>query len=290
MDPNLKNRLTFGPILLGGLLLILWLDWWLEGQTGIKGIGLLTILLAVMPLANIELARLFAAERAEPFKIISSLGGGLIVLHGFFTQFGWFQPISASTFAFLIAGVTLAAAIRKVAAKQTDEAILAMAGTLLATMYLGGLAWFLIAMRVKVGATEPPFKGTTFHIVMVLLCVKFTDIGAFTFGKLFGKHKLIPFLSPGKTWEGLAGGLLTAGLVGMACAPFLDLHVWWKGAIFGVVIGAVGQAGDLLESLMKRDADVKDSSQMLPGFGGVLDVIDSPLVAAPVAYLLFGLL
>ncbi|MEL7238219.1 MAG: phosphatidate cytidylyltransferase, partial [Planctomycetota bacterium] len=109
-------------------------------------------------------------------------------------------------------------------------------------------------------------------------------------GKSLGKHKLIPFLSPGKTWEGLAGGVVTAALVGAACAPGLDLLTWWKGAIFGAVIGVVGQAGDLLESLMKRDADVKDSSQLLPGFGGVLDVIDSPLVAAPVAYLLFGLL
>ncbi|MEL7240073.1 MAG: hypothetical protein AAGK78_14545, partial [Planctomycetota bacterium] len=174
MDANLKSRLTFGPLLLAGLLGVLWLDWFIEVRTatydaggvlveaGIKGVGLLAILLLVLPLANVELARLFAAEKATPFRLLSSIGGGLILLHGFATQFAWFQPIAASTLAFLITGVTLAAALRKVAAKQTELAILAMAGTLLATMYLGGLAWFLIALRVKVGAVEPPFIGTTF--------------------------------------------------------------------------------------------------------------------------------
>ena len=109
--------------------------------------------------------------------------------------------------------------------------------------------------------------------------VKFTDIGAYFGGRAFGKHKLIFWLSPGKTWEGLFFGLLTAGLVGVPFAALgLPAHVpWWKGFIFGVVIGGIGQLGDLLESLMKRDAEVKDSRQLVPGFGGILDIIDSPL-------------
>ena len=124
---------------------------------------------------------------------------------------------------------------------------------------------------------------------MVLLCVKFTDIGAFFTGKSIGRHKLIGWLSPGKTWEGLAGGLVVAAAVGAICAPWLPELDWIKGALFGAILGLVGQGGDLLESLMKRDADVKDSGGSIPGFGGVLDVIDSPLMAAPVAYLLFSL-
>ena len=290
MEANLRNRLTLGPILLGGVLGVLILDWWIERAAGVKGVGLLIILALVLPLANIELARLFAAEHMKPYRLLAAFFGSLLVVHAFCTQFDPFKPVAASTLALIIAAVPLAAALRKASGRTTDEAIQKMGGTLLATMYLGGLAWFLMALRVKEGTQERAFTGTTMHIVMILLCVKFTDIGAYFTGKAIGRHKLIFWLSPGKTWEGLVGGVLTAAVVGAACSPFVEGLDWWKGALFGAIIGAVGQAGDLLESLMKRDAQVKDSGSMLPGFGGVLDVIDSPLVAAPVAYLLFGLI
>jgi phosphatidate cytidylyltransferase len=87
--------------------------------------------------------------------------------------------------------------------------------------------------------------------------------------------------------------LATAALVGLGCSlvwpQALSTLTWPKALLFGIVIGGVGQAGDLLESLMKRDAQVKDSGDIIPGFGGLLDVIDSPLLAAPAAYLLFSL-
>src|SRR6185295_17650672 len=94
-----------------------------------------------------------------------------------------------------------------------------------------------------------------------------------------------------KTWEGLACGVLLSGIIGALFTPFFLHHMktaWWKGFIISALLGAIGQAGDLLESMMKRDADVKDSGKLIPGFGGVLDVIDSPLLAAPFAYLLFS--
>jgi phosphatidate cytidylyltransferase len=130
-------------------------------------------------------------------------------------------------------------------------------------------------------------------LVMVLLVVKATDIGAFFGGRAIGRHKLIPWLSPGKTWEGLICGVLFSALVGALLARYIGLPdfrlTWWKGLIFGAVLGGIGQAGDLLESLMKRDAEVKDSGALVPGFGGILDIIDSPLLAAPFAYLMFSL-
>jgi phosphatidate cytidylyltransferase len=260
---------------------------------GVAGVGLLILLMIILPLATQEVARLFTAENVQPYRFISAAGSGSIVIHAFLTQFPNFRNVAASSLAFIIVFVMLFAALRRAWTKSTQGAIVAMAGTVLATLYLGGLGWFLMALRVKHSFKASGVQGSTMIIVMILLVVKFTDIGAFFGGKAFGKHKLIPWLSPGKTWEGLFFGMLTAGGIGALLATRIGIPTyslpWWKGFIFGVVIGGIGQLGDLLESLMKRDAEVKDSGKLIPGFGGILDVIDSPLLAAPFAYLMFSL-
>ncbi|MDB5290323.1 MAG: hypothetical protein JWL69_1564 [Phycisphaerales bacterium] len=301
MEKALRNRLTFGPLMLGGLFLLLWLDhaaerWTREpfarathnpNRAGIQGLGLLVLLILLLPLATRELAVLFTAEKVRPYRIIAALGSGALALHAFLTQFEWFSVIAASTLAFIVVFVMIAAALRRAWSRQAHDAIVSMAGTVLATLYLGGLGWFLMALRVKHSAH---FTGSTMLILTILVVVKSTDIGAYFGGRAFGRHKLIPWLSPGKTWEGLACGVLFSGMIGALFAPHIPhIHpAWWEGFILGVVIGGVGQAGDLLESLMKRDAEVKDSGQVVPGFGGILDIIDSPLLAAPFAYLLFS--
>ncbi|QOV90711.1 phosphatidate cytidylyltransferase [Humisphaera borealis] len=317
MEASLRNRLTFGPIMLLGLVGLLWLDANFQGMTrqwtqdyfgyrqfepnkfempsGVGGLGLLIILAIVLPIATKEIGTLFAAERVKPYPLIAALGSGAIVLHAFLTQFPPFKVVAASALAFIVAFIPLLAALRRAWDKQTQEAIVRMAGTVLASLYLGGLGWFLMAIRVKQGQGESGFKGTTAIILMILLMVKFTDIGAYFGGRALGRHKLIPWLSPGKTWEGLFCGLATAAGVGALFALGAGTNgipanwVWWRGVVFGVVIGGIGQAGDLLESMMKRDAEVKDSGKLVPGFGGVLDIIDSPLLAAPFAYLMFSL-
>jgi phosphatidate cytidylyltransferase len=298
MEAALRNRLTLGPLMMLFLLAVLWIDHASQAWTqtaslphGVKGIGITALLLLLVPLAIRELATLFTAEHVRPYRTIAVLGSSLILLHAFATQFDRFKPIAASSFATIIVSVMLLAAFQRALVKQTQDAIVHMAGTVLAVLYMGGLAWFLLALRVKTGTTlfNHPFNGTTAHIVMILLCVKSTDIGAFFTGRAIGKHKLIFWLSPGKTWEGLAGGLVLAAIVGAICARWIFQFEWYKGALFGALIGGVGQLGDLLESMMKRDAEVKDSGSLVPGFGGVLDIMDSPLLAAPFAYLLFSL-
>ena len=303
MEAALRNRLTFGPLMLAGLFGLLFLDHAIEGWTkhwqwfqsltdehsGLQGVGILVLLMLILPLATSELALLLTAERVRPYRIIAGAGSGALALHAFLTQFEQFRLVAASTLAFIVVFVMIAAALRRAAEKQTHDAIVRMAGTVLATLYLGGLAWFLMAIRVK---RSPHFEGSTWMVLMILIIVKSTDIGAYFGGRALGRHKLIPWLSPGKTWEGLICGVLTAGAIGAAMGwrmPNHDMRLaWWKGFVFGVVIGAIGQVGDLLESLMKRDAQVKDSGRLIPGFGGILDVIDSPLFAAPFAYLLFS--
>jgi phosphatidate cytidylyltransferase len=304
MEQALRNRLTYGPMMLLAVFGLLYLDWWVQARTygrvhdagrvyGVGGVGLLLVLMLILPPAIIELAHLFAAERVQPYRFIAAAGSAALAFHAFLTQFDWFQPVAASTLAFIIVMTMLFAALRRAWVRETQEAIHHMAGTVLAMLYLGGLGWFIMAIRVKHAVWpngQPRFVGSTGVILMIILVVKSTDIGAYFGGRALGKHKLIPWLSPGKTWEGLFFGMLTAGGIGAICATRLEGLVWWKGLIFGVVIGGIGQLGDLLESLMKRDAEVKDSGKLIPGFGGVLDVIDSPLLAAPFAYLMFSLL
>jgi phosphatidate cytidylyltransferase len=104
---------------------------------------------------------------------------------------------------------------------------------------------------------------------------------------MFGKHKFSPKISPGKTWEGMAGAIVFAMIVAVLFAAVLGIMKVWQAAIFGLCFAFIGQFGDLAESMIKRDAAQKDSSDSVPGFGGVLDVIDSPLAAAPFVYLFF---
>jgi phosphatidate cytidylyltransferase len=134
-------------------------------------------------------------------------------------------------------------------------------------------------------------------IASLAIVVKMCDIGAYTFGRLLGRRKMTPVLSPGKTWEGAVGGLAFACLGSWLAlnwlAPALSAGLaprsaWcWLG--YGLFVGIAGILGDLAEPLIKRDVGRKDSSAWMPGFGGVLDLLDSVLFAAPVAFLCWKL-
>ena len=155
-----------------------------------------------------------------------------------------------------------------------------------------GLFSYIYAMRYHdyaVGAAA----GTVLVFLPVLITWA-TDVGAYTFGRTFGKKKLIPSVSPGKTVEGAVGGL---GLAIVICLvyvrfilmPYAQLGLTIQGAVlFAIVISVAAQTGDLAESLLKREAGVKDSSRILPGHGGILDRFDSLLFVMPIALLLLG--
>ena len=135
--------------------------------------------------------------------------------------------------------------------------------------------------------------GTLVAVLPVLLTWA-TDIGAYTFGRMFGKKKLMPSVSPGKTIAGAVGGLVLTVIVCLlyvrfALIPYAQLGLTIQGAIlFGVIVSVAGQTGDLAESLLKREAGVKDSSTLLPGHGGILDRFDSLLFVLPIAFLVLG--
>jgi phosphatidate cytidylyltransferase len=128
------------------------------------------------------------------------------------------------------------------------------------------------------------------RLVTFILVVVMSDTGGYVFGVLMGKHPMAPRISPKKSWEGLVGSLVFGVASGVAMAV-LGLKVpVWIGVLIGVALVAVGTCGDLIESMVKRDLGIKDMSSFLPGHGGVMDRLDSLLVAAPVAWLIMYVL
>lgn len=127
------------------------------------------------------------------------------------------------------------------------------------------------------------------RFLAIILCVVASDTGAYATGSLIGRHKMAPHISPAKTWEGLAGGVVLTAAVGVASAVWLLGTWWWVGAILGVLVSMAATVGDLVESLIKRDAGIKDMSNFLPGHGGVMDRLDSMLLATPVGWIILHL-
>ena len=128
------------------------------------------------------------------------------------------------------------------------------------------------------------------RLVTFLLIVVMNDTGGYVAGVLFGKHPMVPKISPKKSWEGLGGSLVFGTAAGVCMAVFLLDVPFWVGIVLGVSLVAAGTCGDLIESIIKRDLGIKDMSSFLPGHGGVMDRLDSLLIAAPVAWLIMYLL
>jgi phosphatidate cytidylyltransferase len=162
----------------------------------------------------------------------------------------------------------------------TKSVMVNCGSNIFAIMYIGILSSFAVGIRISFGV---------WPLLMCVFVVKCTDIGAYTFGSLFGRHKFSPGISPNKTWEGMAGGVLLATIAAILFATMCGIMDLPLAILFGVCFAFIGQLGDLAESMLKRDAELKDSASKVPGYGGILDVIDSPLVAGVFAYLYFML-
>jgi len=155
-------------------------------------------------------------------------------------------------------------------------------------VYLGLLPSFLIQLR-WIGSDVNPYIGL-YCLGITITVTKCCDIGAYFTGKLFGRHLMTPLLSPKKTWEGFTGGILFSAGVAFMWTKFFPntpLCCTLASVAFGVIIGLGGVFADLVESLIKRDLSTKDASQVIPGFGGILDLLDSLLLIGPIAWLFF---
>ncbi|WP_349897309.1 phosphatidate cytidylyltransferase [Parafrigoribacterium soli] len=154
-----------------------------------------------------------------------------------------------------------------------------LAAGALVLVYVPFLASFAVLLDSK--------EGGEWWTLAFLILVIAVDTGAYASGLLFGKHPMAPRISPKKTWEGLAGSVVTALIGGVLLSVFMLQQEWWFGLIFGAVIAFTATTGDLTESLIKRDLGIKDISTWLPGHGGLLDRLDSILPSAAAAYALF---
>jgi len=297
----LKHRLITGPILIIALLAIVWLDDYLDTyeiagtflqdvfrdrDTPPRGILLFIVALFITPLAALELSTIFEASGIMTRRWLTALAATL--------GLGLSYCVKADTEAIVAVAIVstgiiivFVVSLLTFSRQQNVEGVVAAAGAVVfAMVYLGLMIGFLLALRRSHSA---------WWIVGVILTTKSCDTGAYFTGRAIGRHKMIPWLSPGKTWEGLAGGVVMGMLVGFGLAVAsrklgaTDHVPWWLGLVGGFLFAVVGQFGDLTMSLLKRGAGIKDSSSILPGLGGVLDVLDSPLMVAPVAFWLLEL-
>ena len=217
--------------------------------------------LTLLRKANIPVYRLFGVVMGIGVPIIAYMESGL-------TQSG--------EVLFLVLGC-LFIFVLQFFHKDHSQALVGIALTLFGILYISWFLSFLIKIRF--------LEGGMLWTAYLLAVTKAADIGAYCMGSLFGRHSLIPHISPRKSIEGTLGGLLTSVIVSVAFSRYLPLqfsllHV----VVLGLLIGAVGQIGDLSESLMKRFCQTKDSGNLLPGMGGVLDAVDSILFTAPIFY------
>jgi phosphatidate cytidylyltransferase len=235
------------------------------------------------PIATLALAALFAVLAFDEYRRIAlalgarvdaGIGGAAVVLACAMTS-GMPEPLPSMLGVLLLAAL-IAAGATAVGQGRPGPGVLAdTAATLFAPIYIGLPLGALAAVR-QIGGREA--------VGLLALAIIVSDSGQYYTGRAFGRRPLAPSISPKKTMEGAIGGVVVATLAMMIVGRYVFTSPLWLLALLGAAIALLGIVGDLFESLLKRSAGVKDSSNLIPGHGGVLDRIDSWLFAAPVYY------
>jgi phosphatidate cytidylyltransferase len=288
MDANLVRRVGFAVVAIPLALLLIWYG----------GLPLVLLLVAAATLATRELFDLAERQQIRPARVLGLVSAAAI------SPIVYAAIASPETLAVVDAAWPYAAAIWLITIltwalltrAPTDRPLAAAGVTVLAVAYAGALPAFLLDMRHH-GHGLRSWAGAWlvfFPLVVTWVC----DTAAMFGGRAFGGAKLAPTVSPGKTRSGslagVVGSLAVAPVFAAAVFPRVGVDVpLWQLLVVAAVLGVIGQIGDLAESLFKREAGVKDSSQLIPGHGGVLDRLDSLYFVIPAAaamYRAFGIL
>jgi CDP-diglyceride synthetase len=274
------TRIFIGILLIGSLLGLIYADEhftgavveWLPNQhIPAGGVLFAASALIILPLLSLELSRLLRAINTAAPKFAWTLSVALCAfVAGSTWQFQW-------NFVALVAGATLllalAPAVLAATQKKWHAALTIFGYWVLISIWIGWLPACWIEVRSNIPA---------WALAWAVLTVKSGDIGAYFTGVAFGKNRMAAWVSPKKSWEGLAGGIILSCVVGAALTNALGQSIL-VGVAFGALAAFIGMLGDLSESILKREAQAKDSGRILPGMGGIFDVMDSLLPTAPLA-------
>jgi phosphatidate cytidylyltransferase len=266
---------------------------------GVPGVWLWPLPLLLTAMAVAEVLDLLRTKNLRPAAWSVYTGSLLVIAAGmvplFWNQIGNSKASDSPLGAFgwpilaMATSVALAFVAEMMRYREPGQAVVNVALAVFTIAYVSLLMTFLFALRL-----HHDNRWGMAALISLIFVTKMSDTGAYTCGRMFGRHKMAPLLSPKKTIEGGIGGVATACLcswlffywmVPMIVGPDATRPAWWGCLVYGIVVAVAGIVGDLSESLLKRDMERKDSSTWIPGLGGVLDVLDSLLVAAPAAYL-----
>jgi phosphatidate cytidylyltransferase len=284
---NLRLRLITAAILIPP---VLWAIF-----TG--GLIYVVIVMGIAALGTNEFYNFLGAKGARPSRVIGTAAAAalpLVVYVG--------DPFYATS---LMTAVLLGVMILQLARTQIVEAIVSISATFFGVVYVGWLLSHAVSVRFiqadlvqrygDVAAIAVHPDAGIFFMLLCLIAALGCDVGAYFVGRAYGQRKLAPSISPNKTLEGAFGGVLTGAALSILVKLVFDHLIpgelsinfgFTATLLFALAIASVGILGDLVESVLKRDADLKDAGKLLPGVGGVLDRIDSALFAIPVTYYL----
>jgi phosphatidate cytidylyltransferase len=272
------KRLAFSVV---GAPAVIWLVW-------LGGAPLAILISVASALAAHEFYRLAIGGGSKPLWGHGVIFSAAIPLFAYARQLGLWVPNVTIVMLVILELLTVALWVRG----STGKPLEVVSITLLGVFYTGGMMSFAFALRYHpyaIGAVA----GTAL-VALPFLLTWGTDIGGYVFGRLIGGRKLMPAVSPGKTVAGAVGGLVLAILIAVFYVRYtlrsraqLGMHPQ-DVILFGLLVSVAGQVGDLVESMLKREAGVKDSSHLIPGHGGMLDRIDSLLFTLPVSYALLN--